>query len=43
MQGAKTNFWLDMFYTVKFKHQTVSNWVKNIVGNILISISPCLS
>ena len=27
MQGAKTNFWLDMSYTVKFKRQTVSNLV----------------
>ena len=42
MQDAKTNFWLDMFYTVKFRHKTVGNWLKHIVGNI-ISISPFLS
>ena len=43
MQGAKTKFWLDMFYTEKFKYQTVSNWLKHIVENIFLSISPFLS
>ena len=43
MQGGKTNFWLDIFYTVKFKHPTVSNWLKHMVENIFLSISPFLS